>query len=974
MRVILIAVLTFHFLSLYGFSQCSPPAIVFNAKTENIFSPEQEMILGDLTVQRLASEFRPFRDQELLVYVNRIGAKLIRHLPPTGLKFTFHVIDYPQANAFNIPGGHVFLTRKLIAFANTEDELAGVIAHELGHAAVRHGAVDMSNAMRKVLKVTSLGDRKDITDKYNLLIENARTKRASARAGHESAQQLEADNIGFFAMVAAGYDPNATFSFFDRLTESEGKTGSWFSELFGNTNPAQKRLREMAQATSALPAECREGRDAKPTEEFLKWQADVVMYRESGRKEELPGLLWKRELSPKLRSDVSHLAFGSDGKFLLAQDDFAVSVIDREKTAVILQIPTEDANDAMLTPDNKYVVFMTENLRFERWDIAEKKPVEARELVLRQDCWEHELSPNGNFLACVDRATTVKIIDTKTGKKLWEKKEFYPLSPFEYFTWLTRRGSRDEDYDLSFFRIGFSPDSRHVLFSRSNKYRFRLRIDGSTVDSSENKAMALDLSAMKPVEIGGDLKKVAARPYVFLDSGRILGMSEPKVEAGGIFAFPAGKRLQKMEFGGEQIKYSGHGDYVTVEPLSSARLGLFDTKRNQIVAGMDKAAAATWGNIVAIELASGKILLREMTYNEKEKLVDTKDIGTIDLPAASISGMQAAEVSDDFGWMLMSSKTRGGLWNLATGERKMFTRGFHGGVVDTVGNGVADFAKFQQDPHNLVVLKSKTGEAGPIRQLPEFGARQYGRFVIIRRSLKEKKDSKEESQLPLTEEEKAEIRLRRGITFEVTDWIQNKVVWSRDFPDAVPRYSFDDFSGRLIFYWRLSTDEGKAKLKENPTLKAQSESLGSKDGDYLIEVIDAFEQKAVGSMLLETGKGSFYVGSGQSEGDWLVLNDSEGRVLVYSMKSGELKHRFFGSFSSINPRRQQLAVENFPGELTLYDLTTGNALGTYVVNGEVVFLRFNLKGDRLFLLSDSQNAYTLEIDKVVLKPVQAPIP
>ncbi|HBE82090.1 MAG TPA: hypothetical protein DDW24_04830, partial [Blastocatellia bacterium] len=202
----------------FAFGQtCDPPQIVANARTDNIFTPEQEMVLGELTLQRLSTEFRPIRDPQLLAYVESIGAKLLEKFPNTGLKYTFHIIEYPEANAFNIPGGHVFLTRKLIGFVTSEDELASVIAHELGHAAVRHGAQDISSAMKRVLGISTLGDRKDIVDKYNRLIENARTKRAPARRGHENEQQLEADKLGFFAMVAAGYDPNASFTFFDRL-------------------------------------------------------------------------------------------------------------------------------------------------------------------------------------------------------------------------------------------------------------------------------------------------------------------------------------------------------------------------------------------------------------------------------------------------------------------------------------------------------------------------------------------------------------------------------------------------------------------------------------------------------------------------------------------------------------------------------------------------------------------------------------
>src|SRR5688500_20393800 len=120
------------------------------------------MILGELNHQRMAREHRYLQDEKLLAYAREIGERLVRHMPPTGLKFQFFIIDIPDANAFNTPGGYVFISRKLIAFTKTEDELAGVMAHELGHATVRHAAVDMSDFFKKILGVTQLGDRKEI--------------------------------------------------------------------------------------------------------------------------------------------------------------------------------------------------------------------------------------------------------------------------------------------------------------------------------------------------------------------------------------------------------------------------------------------------------------------------------------------------------------------------------------------------------------------------------------------------------------------------------------------------------------------------------------------------------------------------------------------------------------------------------------------------------------------------------------------
>lgn len=949
---------------------CTPPPIVANAKSSNLFSPEQEMVFGELVVENMAADLRFVRDERLLAYVDAVGQRIARRLPQSGLRYRFHLVDIPEANAFNIPGGHVLLSRKLVASAQNEDELAGVIAHELGHAVVRHSATDISEDLRKILGVKSLGDRRDVTEKYNLLIERARTRRVSRRESHEGEQQLEADRLGLFAMVAAGYDPAAFTSFFDRLTENEGKTGSWLSDFFGRTRPEQKRVREMIRATERLPASCRAGRAARASEDFLKWQAETVSFRGAARPEELPGLLWRRELSPKLRSDVSHFAFSADGRLLLAQDDFSVTVIERDPPRVLFQIPVEGANEAAFTPDGQSVVLTTENLRFERWSVAERKPVEVREMVVRDDCWEHELSPDGNYLACVDTSAAVNVLDTKTGKRVWEKKEFYQLDFLEYLFWLAATSAGD-DAEANFFRIQFSPDSRYVMFSRSDQYRFSFRVDGLAVGGSENTALALDLSTLKQADLGGDLKKLSARAYVFLDAGRVLGMPSPKPEDAGVFSFPSGKRLQKFTFASREVKRTASPDHVVVKPLAALKVGVFDLKRSAIVAGMNREDLTLWNNLMAVEAADGKIHFREVSYDEAQKRLDSKEVAQIEIPVAAIGGLDAAEVSDGFNWLLLSSKTRGGLWNLSTGERKIYVRGFKGASVGDDGAAVTDFPRLGDTPHSLVLLNPSNDTVTPVRQLPERGARQYGRFVLLRSSLKQKdKEGADDGPqlLPGNEGADGELALRRDVRFELKDFVRDKVVWSRDFRKEAPEYTFDEFTGRLIFYWRLGSDSGKARLKAAPEMQAKAAALGNKADDYLVEVVDAFEEgKTVGLLLLETGKGSFDVGEGLSEGDWLVLRDSEGRVLVYSIKGGDLRHRFFGTTAAVNPRRSQLAVENFRGEVMLYDLDTGDRQAELRVHGDAALLRYNLAGDKLFVLSDAQTAYAFDLNKLASK-------
>ena len=233
---------------------CKVPEVRLNRSQPNIFNEEQEMFLGDVIAEYVQKNYRIIRDEEANRYLTRIGERLIAHLPPTNIKFQFVVVDRPELNAFAAAGGRIYVTRKMIAFVRNEDELAGIIGHELGHGIVRHSSIDMTRSFKELLNIEQVGDRKDIFEKFNRMIDNQRTKRMRARRGHEDAQQLEADQIGFYAMAAAGYDPKAIVSAWDRMAETEGRTGGSFAGILTGTKPEEKRLRELTKALEAIPS------------------------------------------------------------------------------------------------------------------------------------------------------------------------------------------------------------------------------------------------------------------------------------------------------------------------------------------------------------------------------------------------------------------------------------------------------------------------------------------------------------------------------------------------------------------------------------------------------------------------------------------------------------------------------------------------------------------------------------------------
>jgi predicted Zn-dependent protease len=111
---------------------CPVPAYTQPAQTANIFSQQQENDLGDAVGEALQRSYRVI-DDEVTTNLRRIGRKLLSQLPLSDLRIQFYLVDYPEANAFSFPGGRIYVSRKMVAFCRNEDELAGVVAHELGH-------------------------------------------------------------------------------------------------------------------------------------------------------------------------------------------------------------------------------------------------------------------------------------------------------------------------------------------------------------------------------------------------------------------------------------------------------------------------------------------------------------------------------------------------------------------------------------------------------------------------------------------------------------------------------------------------------------------------------------------------------------------------------------------------------------------------------------------------------------------------
>lgn len=181
-------------------------------------SPEQEQRVGAAEHPKLVQELGgAYDDPALAAYVTAVGRRVASVSEAGDVPFTFTIIDSDDVNAFALPGGYVYVTRGLLALANSEAELAGVLAHETGHVVAHHSAERYSRSIAVGLGSVILGA---LGTAAGLPAEAGDMIAAGSQAylqSYSREQELEADMLGIRYLARAGYDPQAMAAFLKDL-------------------------------------------------------------------------------------------------------------------------------------------------------------------------------------------------------------------------------------------------------------------------------------------------------------------------------------------------------------------------------------------------------------------------------------------------------------------------------------------------------------------------------------------------------------------------------------------------------------------------------------------------------------------------------------------------------------------------------------------------------------------------------------
>ena len=209
---------------------------------------ESEVKMGRMLAAQVDKEAKFVDDPIITEYVNRVGQNIVLH-SDAKVPFTIKVIDSDEVNAFALPGGFFYVNKGLILAADNEAELAGVMAHEIAHVAARH-AMENEAKMRLIDYGMLAGILLGGPIVSNVLYNGGQFFEGMAFLKFSRGAEEEADKLGVQYMWAAGYDPGAMATMFEKLEAKNKKKPGTIAKMFQD-HPAPADRRQSAISFAA---------------------------------------------------------------------------------------------------------------------------------------------------------------------------------------------------------------------------------------------------------------------------------------------------------------------------------------------------------------------------------------------------------------------------------------------------------------------------------------------------------------------------------------------------------------------------------------------------------------------------------------------------------------------------------------------------------------------------------------------------
>jgi predicted Zn-dependent protease len=301
-----------------------------------LVSEDEEIQMGREADPQVIAAYGLAGDEELRAYVSRIGHELAATSERPDLPWSFKIVDDPAVNAFALPGGFIYVTRGILAYFDSEAELAGVMGHEIGHVTARHSASQIS---RQQLQQIGIGVGMIASETFREYGGIAVAGIQLLNLSYSRDDELQADRLGLRYMSRDGYDPDALLGVFEMLASVSGGEEGGRAPEWSMTHPYPENREQQMRDVIAETGVSREGRVAR--DEYLD-VIDGIVFGPNPRNGYFEGT---RFLHPELAFEATFPA----GWQTVNQNQMVAAVSPDEDAAVILEIvPDATSADAAM--------------------------------------------------------------------------------------------------------------------------------------------------------------------------------------------------------------------------------------------------------------------------------------------------------------------------------------------------------------------------------------------------------------------------------------------------------------------------------------------------------------------------------------------------------------------------------------------------------------------------------------------------
>lgn len=252
LKRLLISSLTAVVIALTG---CSANPVT-GKKDFSLISKDQELAMGAQAHRSILKQKKRYNNPALQAYVNGLGQSLARKSHRNNIRYTFTVLEDSTVNAFALPGGYIYITTGLMAYLNSEGELAGVLGHEIGHVTARHGAQQQSAGIASAILVDLISKKTGRADKSLQQFSTALIR------GYGRNHELQADKLGAEYLARVGYSPDNMIKVvsvlkaqeeFDKYqARKEGRQPRAYHGVFSSHPSNDRRLQEVIGAAKKI--------------------------------------------------------------------------------------------------------------------------------------------------------------------------------------------------------------------------------------------------------------------------------------------------------------------------------------------------------------------------------------------------------------------------------------------------------------------------------------------------------------------------------------------------------------------------------------------------------------------------------------------------------------------------------------------------------------------------------------------------